>query len=140
MCRLFRRALQISETDSIFYDVDGRTADPTYFEHKIKLQQTPDKPNKIIYEYIPCYTKQRDWCFFCVGEKFDRPLQELYDAHCKYWEDRAPMKSDIFRNWEEGLDAWDMKLITISKEVNMIDFLSSKCRKNYQSKISQWCI
>ncbi len=104
-----------------------RTTDPTYFEHKIKLRENPDQPvGETIYEHIPCYTNQRNECFFCVGEKIDRPLQELYDAHCKlisYSTERylhlydsnqrgttiernENLKTTIFRNWENGLDAW----------------------------------
>ena len=87
-----------------------RTVDPTYFEHKIKLRETAGD-QETIYKHIACYTGDRHLCFFCIGEEFGRPLQEIYDAHwrrpiAREYHAGRDMEITILKNWKKGLDAW----------------------------------
>ncbi len=94
---------------------EKRMVDTSHFAHEIKFLDGTTQ------EMISC---SREMCFFCNGEKFARPLQELYDANflgqllegdndcfpisCR----RQMMTTEIFRNWEDGLDAWGNRVYT----------------------------
>lgn len=62
-----------------------------------------------------CYDEES--CFYCVGHKHNRPLQEICDIEREYDEiwfsnrEQEKFRQKVFLNWKNGLDAWENPIL-----------------------------